>query len=218
MVSNSFICVSITSQVLWPRYITLSEPWLTVLIVGTSKSVHFLRLYWHWCLSVNILFIIAGEMSWYIFYISISRALWFLSWIEDDDDDDDDDDKLFLRNGWPTKRVWALFPAGTIVRDSDHHKSPIRHKQGLNLRRIWVQTFVELSYAMVISTTSRYTEVSFSSNFSKKNFLSLYIVNEDIFHEAYLLCYFLCNYEASKLTGNIWIVTWKTHWVTIPSH
>ena len=57
----------------------------------------------------------------------------------DDDDDDDGDDELFLRDGWPTKGVYALFPAWTIATDSHHRKSPTRHKQGLNLRRIWVQ-------------------------------------------------------------------------------
>ena len=33
----------------------------------------------------------------------------------------------------------ALFPAGTIVRDPHHHKSPTRREQGLSLRRAWVQ-------------------------------------------------------------------------------
>ena len=28
-----------------------------------------------------------------------------------DDEHDDDDDELFLQNGWPTKGVYALFPA-----------------------------------------------------------------------------------------------------------
>ena len=42
-------------------------------------------------------------------------------------------DELFLRNGWPTKEVYALFPAETIVRDSHHRKSPTP-------RRICVQT------------------------------------------------------------------------------
>ena len=59
-----------------------------------------------------------------------------------DDDDDDDDDKLFLWYGWPTKGVYALFPAGTIVRDSHHRKSPTRREQGLNLHRTWVQTLL----------------------------------------------------------------------------
>ena len=54
--------------------------------------------------------------------------------------DDDDDDELFLRNGWPTKGVYALFPPGTIVWDSHHHKFPTRREQDLNLRRIRVQT------------------------------------------------------------------------------
>ena len=51
-------------------------------------------------------------------------------------------DELFLRNGWPTKGIYALFPAGTIVRDSHHRKSSTRRQYGLNLRRIWVQTLL----------------------------------------------------------------------------
>ena len=35
---------------------------------------------------------------------------------------------------WVTdERPIALFPAGTIVRDRHHHKSPTRREQGLNL-------------------------------------------------------------------------------------
>ena len=41
--------------------------------------------------------------------------------------------ELLLRNDWPTKGAYALFPTMTIVRDSQHHKSPAEHKQGLNL-------------------------------------------------------------------------------------
>ena len=33
------------------------------------------------------------------------------------------------------ERCVALFPAGTIVRDSHHRKSPTRREQDLNLRR-----------------------------------------------------------------------------------
>ena len=39
------------------------------------------------------------------------------------------------------KRV-ALFPAGTIVRDPHHGKSPTRREQDLNLRRTWAQAFL----------------------------------------------------------------------------
>ena len=45
---------------------------------------------------------------------------------DDNDDDDDDDDELFLRNGWPTKDAYALFAAGTIVKDCHLCKSPKR--------------------------------------------------------------------------------------------
>ena len=41
---------------------------------------------------------------------------------------------------WLTdERRLALFPAGTVVRDSHHRESPTRREQGLNLRRTWVQ-------------------------------------------------------------------------------
>ena len=46
------------------------------------------------------------------------------------------DDELILRNGWPTKGVYALFPAETVVRDSHHGKSPTSYEQGLNLCKI----------------------------------------------------------------------------------
>ena len=32
-------------------------------------------------------------------------------------------------------KAFSLFPAGTIVRDPHHRKSPTRREQGLNLRR-----------------------------------------------------------------------------------
>ena len=51
-------------------------------------------------------------------------------------------DELFLRNDWPMKGVYALFLAGTIVRDSRHRKTPTCREQDLNLRRIWVQTLL----------------------------------------------------------------------------
>ena len=59
---------------------TQLELWLTVLTFGSSKYVKFLRLYWVWCLSVNVSFMMVGEMPWYILYISVARALRFLSW------------------------------------------------------------------------------------------------------------------------------------------
>ena len=46
------------------------------------------------------------------------------------------DDGLFLRNGWPMKGCYTLFPAESIVRDFYYGKSLTRHEQGLNLRRI----------------------------------------------------------------------------------
>ena len=119
---SSFGCVGIISHVLEPRYQTLSETWLTFRTFAVWKYVYFLRLYWFWCLSVNISFMIVGEMPWHVLYISVARAPRFLPWL-----------------------------------------------------------------------------LTISSNSSKEDFLSLYI-NEDIFHEADLFCYFLCDYDTSKLT------------------
>ena len=82
MISSPFICVGITSQILGPRYLTLSEPGLTISTFGTSKYVQFLRLYWFWCLIVNISFMILSEIPWYILYISVARVLRFLPWME----------------------------------------------------------------------------------------------------------------------------------------
>ena len=60
------------------------------------------------------------------------------------------DDELFLFSEWLTlERRLALFPAGTIVRDSDNRKSFTRREQNLN------SGFRELSCAVVIITTPR---------------------------------------------------------------
>ena len=80
---------------------------------------------------------------------------------DDDDDDDDDDDELFLWYGWPMKGI-ALFPSGTIVRDSHYHKCPTQMS-------IWTcaelsSGFDEWSCAVVITTTSWYHQLN---NFSK---------------------------------------------------
>ena len=53
----------------------------------------------------------------------------------------DKDDELFLRNGWATKGVYALFQCGIIVKNSHHSKSLTRHEQGLDVRKTWFQTF-----------------------------------------------------------------------------
>ena len=49
----------------------------------------------------------------------------------------DDDDELFFVVWLTDERRLALFPAGTIVRDTHHCESPTPTscKQGLNLRR-----------------------------------------------------------------------------------
>ena len=104
-----------------------SEPWLTVLTFRTSRYVQFLRLCLFWCLSMNISFMIVGEIPWCILYISIARALRLLSWTEID----------------------CLFPIT-----------------------------------------------------AQKRLFCHYILNKDIFHEVYLFCWFLCNHDTSKLTGN----------------
>ena len=57
----------------------------------------------------------------FVFFIGILLAL------------SNDDDELFL---WTDERGLALFPAGTMVRDSHNHESPTRREQDFNLRRI----------------------------------------------------------------------------------
>ena len=37
---------------------------------------------------------------------------------------------------------------------------------------------------------------------AQKSIFCHYILNEDIFYEAYLFAYFLCDYDTTKLTGN----------------
>ena len=58
-----------------------------------------------------------------------------------DADEDKDCDELFLWDRWAGKRAYALYQAGTNVRDYHYCGSPTCREQGLNLRRIWVQTF-----------------------------------------------------------------------------
>ena len=56
---------------------------------------------------------------------------------------------------WLTnKRCIALFPAGTTVRDPQHHESPTCHEQDLNMRKTWIQTLVEWSCTVVICVSS----------------------------------------------------------------
>ena len=68
---------------------------------------------------------------------------------------DDNDDEWW----WNVFEVWltdewhlALFPAGTIVRDSHHLESPTSCKQDLNLPRT-CSGFVKWSCAVVLTTT-----------------------------------------------------------------
>ena len=57
---------------------------------------------------------IIGELNWWIVFV-----VWFSD-----------------------ERRLAVFPVGTIVRDPHHRKSSSRRKQGLNLRRTWVQAWL----------------------------------------------------------------------------
>ena len=58
---------------------------------------------------------------------------------------------------WLTdERHLAWFPAGTIVRDSYHRKSPIRREQDLNLRRNWVRALLKLCSCDNHYTTAPY--------------------------------------------------------------
>ena len=45
--------VGIISHTLGLRYLTFSEPWLTLLIFGRQESDQFLRSYWFWYLRMN---------------------------------------------------------------------------------------------------------------------------------------------------------------------
>ena len=65
-------------------------------------------------------------------------VLWYTDDDHDDDDDDDDDDELLLWYGWPTRGVWPYFQPGPM--SEIFTIANLRHaKQGLNLRRTWVQ-------------------------------------------------------------------------------
>ena len=66
-----------------------------------------------------------------------------------------DDDKLLLRNGWPTKVVYALFPAGTIFRDSHHRR--LRHSAS----RVWIcaESELRLCWMKFYSSNDHYTTV-----------------------------------------------------------
>ena len=79
---------------------------------------------------------------WYIICTSELHTNLFISSNKEDlvetqlgEDDDDDNNKTFLWNSLSTIRPQALFPAGNIVGDSHHRKSPACCKKDLNLRR-----------------------------------------------------------------------------------
>ena len=69
---------------------------------------------------------------------------------DDGDDDDDEDNGDFFVVWVINEKHLALFPAGAIVRDPHHRESPTRHRQDLNLCRIWVQTLLN----EVVTTTT----------------------------------------------------------------
>ena len=61
--------------------------------------------------------------------------------------------KMIVFVVWLTnERRLALFPAGIIVRDPHHRKSPTLSKQGLNLQNLG-SGLIEWSCAVVITTT-----------------------------------------------------------------
>ena len=79
--------------------------------------------------------------SFWLFLYSIKgRDLVFGD--DGDDDDDDDDDDEFFCSMVNRRKALALFPAKTIVRDPHHGESPARNDQVLNMRRTWVQTYL----------------------------------------------------------------------------
>ena len=55
----------------------------------------------------------------------------------------------------------TLFPAGTIIKDSHHRKSPTRNKQNLSLRGNLTSDFVEWICEVVISLSKFYTNANF---------------------------------------------------------
>ena len=67
-----------------------------------------------------------------------------------------------------TKRCIALFPAGTTVRDPQHHESRTGHEQDLNLRKTWIQTLVEWSCTVVMCKQPHIQNIylAFKHNFS----------------------------------------------------
>ena len=58
---------------------------------------------------------------------------------------------------WPTKSIYVLFPARTIVRDTHHCKSPTLHE------RIWrcVESEFRLSWMKLCGSDNHYTTISF---------------------------------------------------------
>ena len=77
------------------------------------------------------------------------------------DDDDDNDKLIFDFVVWLTdERRIALFPKRTIVRDPHHRESLTRREQDLNLRRTWVQAFLN----EVITTTPWRNIATFNVN------------------------------------------------------
>ena len=82
--------------------------------------------------------------------------------------DDDDDDESFLRKGWPTKDVYALFP-GSL--------SEFSPSQISNTPQPWFEAahnlssdFVEWNYAEVITTTPQRHNKSFQDRYSGERY------------------------------------------------
>ena len=67
--------------------------------------------------------------------------------------DDDNDDEFFLWYDSPTKGVYALSPARTIVRDSHHRKICDIQRAGFGPAQNLSSDYVERSCAVVITTT-----------------------------------------------------------------
>ena len=104
-------------------YKTLYNDLFTRTPPNTSLLLNkFMLLLWY---SFNVKLVTPRITSINLAYITTAKATF--------------DDELFLRNDWPTKDAYALFPAGTMVRDSHHLKSLTHRAQGLNLHRIWMK-------------------------------------------------------------------------------
>ena len=122
---------------------------------------------------------------------------------------------------WLTdERRLAFFPAGTTVRDNHHRESPTYREQDLNLRRTWVQAFIEWSCAVVITTTiwrhlkgrnkkihGRYkNNIYLYAGNIHHNFYSWYVISEKDANNFFRKKFFFNLVKQIFLTNSIWFL------------